>query len=261
MKTLIPSTIQKPKQEWGDVSSLLHGMAITTFDVDPQKLSRLLPQPFKPQCVTLKDGRIRALVSSVTFRNTGFFVRFAPFIKLECHQTNYRAYVQYNGKACAWFFHTTLESFWTFIPKHIWGLPWSRSQNTFHFQWDNASCTSYQWTSHSSIGKETLIARGTRQPQHILDGFESAYECWSLLTHPFDGYLYLRNKNIGHYSVWHQPLRMERAQAEEVSFPLWEELGLIKVGQEPHSILLQEKIHYLIFLPPKRITVDNNSYP
>ena len=87
----------------------------------------------------------------------------------------------------------------------------------------------------------------------ILDGFHDAHTCWSVLTHPFNGYLYLRKKDIGHYSVWHQPLEMKRAIVQEASFPFWEDIGLIQKNQKPHSVLLQEEIHYLIFLPPKRI--------
>ena len=132
MNLPIPTQIDQPLQGWGDVSSHLYGMAITTFDVDPHKLSALLPAQFTPQCVTLSTGEKRALISSVTFQNTQFFVRFAPFLKLQCNQTNYRAYVLYKGRPAAWFFHTTLQSFWTFIPKHLWGLPWSTSKNTFH---------------------------------------------------------------------------------------------------------------------------------
>ena len=100
---------------------------------------------------------------------------------------------------------------------------------------------------------ECLRVKGTGNPQAVLDGFSDIESCWKLLTHPFDGYLHLRNRYVGHYSVWHAPLEMERGIPEEVYFSFWEDLGLVNKGQAPHSILLQQKIHYLIFLPPKRM--------
>ncbi len=246
-----PALYQQPKQGWGDVSSHLHNMAITTFDVDPKKLASLLPPECTPETVVLSDGRERALVSSVSFINRNFFVRFAPFIQLDCHQTNYRAYVRYRGKSVVWFFHTTLESFWTFVPRYVWGLPWLRSSNHSAFVWEEGNCRSYQWQGKSAKGHECLRVKGSGQKTGILDGFSDAESCWELLTHPFDGYLYLRNRHVAHYSVWHAPLEMERGIPEEVRFGIWEDLGLVNAGQEPHSILLQEKIHYLIFLPPR----------
>ena len=153
----------------------------------------------------------------------------------------------------AWFFGTFLESAWTFIPKNIWGLPWYRTRTNLNATWKENSCLSYQWSGQSRGGTEELDVVGTGEPQGILDGFSDEDHCWSILTHPFDGYLYLRNKHVGHYSVWHHPLSMERAQINSARFTFWENLGLIKEKQEPHSVLVQEKIHYLIQLPPKRV--------
>ena len=237
----------------GGVSSILQDMAITTYDVDPDKLQALLPSTHTPQRFHLNNGKERAFISAVTFLNTQFFVRCAPFVRLQCHQTNYRAYVQYKGKSVVWFFGTSLASFWTFIPRHIWGFPWYRSTAQHNAKWKNETCTSYQWTGNSQWGKESLRLEGTDEPQGILDGFSSEEECWSVLTNPFDGYLPLRNRHVGHYSVWHQPLQMKRAKVLEAQFDRFTQLELTQQGQPPHSALVQREIHYLIFLPPKKV--------
>jgi hypothetical protein len=242
-----------PRQGWGDVSSRLRDLAITTYDVDPVVLQSLLPGDFTPEVFTLGDGRSRALVSAVTFLNTDFFVRFAPFVRLRCQQTNYRAYVRYRGHSVAWFFGTTLGSFWNFIPRYIWGLPWHRSRNDLQAEWTDEGCSSYRWQAKSKKGTELLEAVGTGEGQGILDGFSDEKTCWELLTNPADGYLRLRGKRVGHYSVWHPPFRMERARVAKARFTFWENLGLIAQEQEPHSVLLEAAIHYLISLPPKRV--------
>jgi uncharacterized protein YqjF (DUF2071 family) len=245
--------IPKPHFGLGDVSSLLQDMAITTYDVHPEKLQRLLPNGYTPQRFQLDNGKERALVSAVTFLNTKFFVRFAPFIQLECHQTNYRAYVQNNGKAVAWFFGTSLESFWTFVPQKIWGLPWHRSRTQHQTEWKEKKCLSYQWTGESKWGKEHLLLEGSDTPQGILNGFSSAEQCWSVLTHPFDGYFYLRDKHVGHYSVWHLPLQMKRAKVVRAQFDIFTHLGLTEPQQPPHSALIQREIQYFISLPPQKV--------
>src|SRR5690606_4226196 len=116
-----------PRQRWSDVSSLLRDLAITSWDVAPQALARHLPPWLSPD-VFVVDGCERAFVSAVTFTNVDFFVGFAPFLRLRCQQTNYRAYVRRGEERAAWFFATSFASPWVVIPRTLWRLPWARAR-------------------------------------------------------------------------------------------------------------------------------------
>lgn len=68
----VNSALIMPKPSLGDVNSTLFDFAITTFDVDVEKLASFLPPGLEVERFQLKDGRERALISAVTFHNTNF---------------------------------------------------------------------------------------------------------------------------------------------------------------------------------------------
>ena len=88
------SALARPSARITDVSSTLRDFAITTWDVSPDKLQSFLPSGLKPDTFEFAHGQRRAFVSAVTFLNTRFYVHFAPFVRLQCEQTNYRAYIR-----------------------------------------------------------------------------------------------------------------------------------------------------------------------
>jgi len=235
---------------WRDISSLLVDFAITTWDVAPDALGRHLPAGIEPDVFTLDDGRPRAFVSSVTFLNTNFFVRFAPFIRLSAHQTNYRAYVRCGGLRCVWFFGTSLSSVGAVVPRVLWGLPWARSRVTHQTDWQGPTLQRYEWDGRSAHGTEHLQLRGTGEPLARLDGFKDAATTQAVLTHPLVGFLRRRGSTVVTYSVGHAPLEMQLARPEEARFTLWEDRGLVARGQAPHSALIQRQTQYDVHLPP-----------
>ena len=50
----------------------LEDIAIVTYDIDPDALAEMLPEWIVPDVLTLGDGRRRALVSAVSFRDVDF---------------------------------------------------------------------------------------------------------------------------------------------------------------------------------------------
>ncbi|MCB9596331.1 MAG: DUF2071 domain-containing protein [Sandaracinaceae bacterium] len=246
------TALAMPRQGLGDVSSHLASFVITTWDVDPNSLAARLPEGLEPDVFTLDDGRERAFVSAVSFTNTDFFVRFAPFVKLTCLQTNYRAYVRRGDERAAWFFATSLGTPWVFIPRHVWGLPWARTSGRQEASWGEAGLERLEWKAEGALGAEALSLRGTGAPVGRLDGFADAAQTHEVLTAPTVGYLYRRGRTPATYSIWHAPLEMERAEASTARFEHYERLGLVEPGAAPHSVLVQRLTHYLIFLPPKR---------
>lgn len=191
-----PSPLAHPRaparQRLTDVSSELRDFSITTYDVAPEALRRLLPEGFEPEVVTL-GGRPRALVSAVSFVNTRFYVGFAPFIRLTCQQTNYRAYVRREGESAVWFVATSLGSRFVALPRHVWRFPWHRVRGACASEWRGEHLEELRWRGEAPEGEERLVARGTGATLATLPGFEDAAEARRVLTHPLVGYLRRRD--------------------------------------------------------------------
>ena len=235
----------------------LRDFALVTFDVDPDVLARLLPDGygFEPEVVTLADGRPRALVSAVNFRDIDFRFVSARWLRVSFVQTNYRAYVRRNGARAVWFFGTTLASRLAVLPRVAWSMPWHRVDATLEADWVDARCTRYESDSHGKWGSCELSLSGSdaSAASTPLDGFANAHEAALVLTHPLVGYFGHGRRGVGRYEVWHAPLRPSLGSAIRARFSPFEERGLTVPGQAPHSVLLQRSTDFAVLLPPTRL--------
>lgn len=254
MGAAMSTAIEHPRMRWMDVSSQLVDFAMTTYDVETSALAALLPEGFVPELGTVAGGGERGFVSAVTFVNTELYAAFAPFVRLRCHQTNYRAYVRHRGERGVWFFGTHLASPFVLLPRYGWRLPWSRSHVVASATW-NASglCRRYEWRGRGGQGEEILVARGTGRPIGALPSFGDDATNRLVLTHPFRGWLRRRGGSVATYSVWHPPLEMEDCAVEEARFERFERLGLIRPDQPPCSVLAQRLTQYIVRLPPRSL--------
>jgi hypothetical protein len=246
--------MERPRPRLSDVSSELVDFVITTFDVDAEQLARQLPAGIEVERFTLRDGRTRALVSAVSFLNTNFFVRFAPFVKLSCEQTNYRAYVKRGGARAVWFFGTGLASVFVNMPRHLWRLPWHRMHVERRSEWSDGTLRALHWHARAEGAEEKLDLRGPGRPLEQFDGFGSLADTHEVLTHPLEGYLRRRDERVVTYGVWHELLVVQQVEALEARFEKFEALGLVQPGQRPHSVLVQRATHFDVHLPPRPVT-------
>ena len=241
----------RPTFRYTDATTLLLDFAIITYAVDPQKLQELLPESLTPDCFILSDGRKVAFVSAVPFRDVDFHFHFAPFIKVSMGQTNYRAYVKRSdGTRVVYFFGTTLSGFWVRVPRDLWKLPWKTAKMQFDTQWEGDHLVSYRLNTQSKWGPAELVMNGTDQDMGILDGFADEEETAAVLTHPLVGYYHRNDGKIGSYHVWHERLRLKKANVEMASFPVFERLGLIDAHTKIHSALVMPQTEFVVCLPP-----------
>lgn len=245
--------MQRPPPRLTDVSSDLIDFVITTFDVDAEVISRFLPHGFTAERFTLQDGRSRAFVSAVSFLNTNFFVRFAPFVRLSCGQTNYRAYIKRGDARAVWFFGTGLASVFVNMPRHLWRLPWHHMHVERKSEWNGDQLRELHWHARAEGAEEELDLRGTGRPLAQLSGFDSLAHTHEVLTHPLTGYLRRRDERVVTYGVWHDLLVMEQAEGH-ARFEKFERLGLVQPGQVPHSVLVQRSTHFDVHLPPRGVS-------
>lgn len=248
-----PEDLARPPHRGRDVITTLADFALVTYAVEPRALAALLPEGVVPEVFPLADGRERALVSAVPFRDLDFRFSFAPWLTFQFGQTNYRAYVTHRGQRAVWFFGTSLATRYVAIPRYLWKLPWHRAQMQFETAWDGERCTRYQLSTQGAWGAAELVLQGTDTPQGTLDGFADEESTTVILTHPLRGLFRQRDGKLGSYSVWHDRLRLQRGEATRARFSVFEDLALITRDQVPHSVLLQRETEFLVFLPPKTL--------
>jgi uncharacterized protein YqjF (DUF2071 family) len=252
---LTPSPfVPRPPSGWLDVTTDLLDFALVTYAVEPEALARHLAPGFEPETFTLGDGRRVAFVSAVPFRDKNFRFGVAPFFHFDMGQTNYRAYVRYQGARAVWFFGTSLDSPWVWIPRRVWRLPWHPARMRFQTRWSGERCEQYLLSTEGAWGQAELELTGSETPMGCLDGFRDEEECAVVLTHPLQGFYFRRDGRLGTYSVWHERLRLQRATASKARFQVFESLGLTTPDRAPHSVLVQRSTEFIVFLPPKRAT-------
>lgn len=234
-----------------DATTTLENVAIVTFDVDPGALASLLPRGLEPETRRLADGRERAFLSAVAFRDIDFRFAGAPWMPRSFDQTNYRAYVRAAGRSAVWFFGTTLDSRWVAVPRTLWRMPWHPGRTTLRATWTETGCTSWAMTCDGPWGQADVDLTGTGEPATVLDGFATADEAARVLTHPLRGYFRRLDGRIGRYDVWHERMRPELGTSRRARFAVFERLGLVAPDAAPHSVLLQRSIEFDVLLPPR----------
>lgn len=239
----------------GPIAALttLEDIAIVTYDIDPDALATLLPAWLEPDVLTLADGRRRALVSAVSFRDVDFRFRLVPFVRLGMLQTNFRAYVRAGEERAVWFLGSTLTSRSVAVPRRLWAMPWYRVDATLRATWDGEACRGWRSTATGSWGGMDVELTGTTEPMGILDGMADEAETARLLTHPLAGYYRRLDGQVAGYRVWHAPMHPTRGAMVHARYDVLESSALIAPAQTPHSVLLERRSDFIVYLPPRRL--------
>lgn len=235
-----------------DVRTTLEHFAIVTFLADPTALRPQIHERFELDTVEV-DGQQRALVSVVPFLDRDFrFARY-PWLRWSFGQTNYRVYVtdKQSGEHVAWFFGTILDSATVALPQLRWKLPWHRGRIRFDCRYDPSvnRYTRYRMSTSSKWAPADLQLADTGQPVECLEGFPDLESGLVLLTHPMKGFFYRRDGQLGTYSIWHGRMQPTVGRVLKADFPLFNRLGISY--DSVHSILIQPKIDFTVYLPPR----------
>lgn len=252
-----PEMLRRPDTGGIDVVSTLEHFSIITYSLEPERLQAHLAPRFEPVCARLSDGTVRALMSVVPFRNTNFHSPRFPLLRASFGQTNYRAYVldRETGKQAAWFFGTTLDSASVAIPRYLWKLPWHPGRMRFSCEWAGGRYTCYAMQTKSAWASVELELEDTGAQVAELDGFPDLETGRVLLTHPLVGFYFRRDGAPGSYPVWHDRLMLTVGQCRRARFDLLDRLDLVCFAAQgqPHSVLIQPKTEFTIYLPPRKL--------
>lgn len=223
----------------------MRDFALISYRVEPERLARALPEGFEVE----RFGDF-GLVSAVPFVDTRFHFRWMPFVKIDCGQVNYRAYVRYRGEPGVWFFGTSLDTWLVAWPRVRWQMPWFRDRIRIGSQWDGDALRSWSFTAEGDWGTAACsLAKGVAFEQ--LDGFRDRDEVLERLCHPVRGWFERRHdRRVASYTVWHDVLDPFACEVETARFVVFERLDLVSRGTVPHSALVQRAIHFDVHTPP-----------
>ena len=253
MTSTVEAVLATPRQRsrFTDAVTTLRNFALVTFDVDPTSLAAVLPGGLAPEVRGLDDGRSRAFVSAVSFRDIDFRFRGFELVKASFDQTNYRAYVLGpDGRRSVFFFETTLDSRLAVVPRRLWGMPWYGGHTRIESTWDGPRCRAYRHTCAGARNGADVELVGTDEALGRLDGFSDAADAAVVLTHPLDGWYRRPQGGLGQYSVWHARLRPTLGRAVRARYAVFERLGLVEPDAAPHSVMLQPEVEFDVHLPP-----------
>ncbi len=249
----------EPVGRW-DVRSRLAHFALVNYALPKERLAPHIPQDRFEIAGFEIGGRRQAMMSAVPFLDLDFhFPRLAPFAKFRFAQTNYRVYVndRRTGEPAVWFYGTTHASRTVANPRLVWRLPWHSARYRVNCKHNAAAgrYDSFHITADSPWAPAEIELEDTGTPVALCEGFHSPEEVALVLTHPVDGYFRREDGQFGHYSVWHEQMRLTVARPQRLWFGLFERLNLLSRDEmsRPHSVFLCPEVEFLIHLPPRRL--------
>jgi uncharacterized protein YqjF (DUF2071 family) len=251
------SILTRPTVSRWDVITTLRHFAIITYAVDPELIRPHVHPRFDLQTFPGPHGSARAWVSAVPFEDQDFCFIGAQRFKFCFGQTNYRTYVvdRESGLRLVWFFGTSLDSWSVLIPRHLWKLPWHRGRISFDCALDaeGKHYERYRLTTLSEWAAVELELEDLGLPVSALPGCDDLEAGLVILTHPLYGVFYRRDGSLGSYSIWHDRLRLSTGKCRQARFALFDRLGVVPFAAqlEPHSVLLQPRTEFTIYLPPR----------
>ena len=250
--------LTRPPLRRRDVEATLEHFAIVSYAVPAERVRPLVHPAFELDCFAGPLGQPLVWVSMVPFEDQDFRFVGARGLRFRFGQTNYRTYVidPASGSRAVWFFGTTLDSWTVSIPRYLWQLPWHRGRIRFDCNYDAVAAryTKYRMQTRSSWGPVELELEDTGAKVAALRGFADLEEGLVALTHPLIGVYYRRDGRLGTYSIWHDRLHCTSGRVLSARIGLFDRLGLVPYSEqcEPHSVLIQRRTEFTIYLPPGR---------
>ena len=242
-----------------DVEATLEHFAIITYAVPVARVQPHIHPRYELDSYPGLDGEPLVWVSVVPFEDQDFHFVRAPGLRFRFGQTNYRTYVRdrANGERAVWFFGASLDSWSVLIPRHLWQLPWHHGRIRFDCAYDHAAgrYSRYRMMTTSDWAPVGLELTDTGLLVAALDGFAEAEAALVALTHPLTGVFYRRDGALGSYRIWHDRLACTAGRVVTARFGLLDRLGLVPyaVQAAPHSVLIQRRTAFTIYLPPQRL--------
>ncbi len=147
------------------------------------------------------------------------------------------------------------------VPRNLWRLPWYAARSTFDTRYNVAEhrYDHYHLHTDSDWGDAEVTLADTGKPVGLLPGFSDLALQRLILTHPVAGYFSMTNQKLGTYRIWHDQMELTVGSVVNARFGLLERLQILTTDEmlQPHSVLVQPAIPFLIGVPPREVRVQS----
>jgi Uncharacterized conserved protein (COG2071) len=256
--TFTQELLTRPPVCGRDVVATLEHFAIVSYAVPVNRVRPHVHEAFDLDCFPGAGGTPLVWVSMVPFEDQDFRFVALPWLRFRFGQTNYRTYVidRSTGQRAVCFFGTTLDSWTVVVPRYAWKLPWHRGHIRFNCDYDREAgrYARYQMTTRSDWAPVELELEDSGKPATALGDLSDLEAGLVALTHPLTGVYFRRDGPLGTYSIWHDRLHCTSGRVRAARVGLFDRLGLVPYAEQlqPHSVLLQHRTEFTIYLPPGR---------
>jgi uncharacterized protein YqjF (DUF2071 family) len=233
------------------------------YAVPPERIQRYLPPGFEVRRLADEQGREWGFVSIVLFENHR--VRVPPMgglprPRMTFLQSNYRAYVSYQGQPCVWFFSIQVGTLMAGFDRMFFGVPTDWARLNLVSDWDAATGTyrSYRFTSDSLGRRLTLAIDGSDGSLEPGSCFTRAAQMVDFFCQPLVGYY--REPDSGWISrmiVEHEPLQPRPGRLVEARSDILASFGLVYPDEltRAHSVLLHPRARFKGYLPDRGVVL------
>ncbi len=238
---------------WTSLEMVLYDMLYISYLVPAARVRPLVPSSLS--LVTVAEGQ--AFVSLLLFQVLEAKAARLPSPRLSYHQINLYTFVRdpKTGDKALFFLRKGMT-----LPTAVRGarflkMPADLISCSLEPQRDERMRYSHyaargEWQGLFHMEADEVAPR-LEEP---LPPFASAQEAVIFLTDALVG-LYAQGDTIYRLEAWHPRFQPRVAQVQEIHFPLLPALGLVDevALQQPHSVFLAPRGHFLVHLPPRRV--------
>ncbi len=192
------------------------------------------------------DAGEQAFVALVCYRAIGFRPAFIPsdHVGLAVQGINYRAYVRDAAGPAVYFFAVTTHQYLPWIGSRLLGAPTHHAPATFGDEWDHGRLQ----LASSYPRKVMLDAQECGDTPLKYAPFASQAAMLHSLTDPLCGYLQ-HGKQMYRFDVAHPSLHsFVTGEMRAVRVELFENLGILRGGERPHSLISARNIPFRLGL-------------
>jgi hypothetical protein len=227
--------------------TLLEDLAVVTWAVPVEALARRLPGQVEARTFSLPGGKQVGLASLVAYRYRDFRFRGLPVARVAARQVHVRAHVRLRGEDGVWFFSTSLDHPFVFLPKGLWAMPWQRDRIVAAAEWEGGHLVA-----------EEVVVEGPRAVHLRLGGRPEGpglpADLVQEVVHPSVGWWRrTRGPRLGCLRVGHTRAEPGPVGVQAASCALLEDLELVEPGDAPVSALAARTAAIEVHTPPRRV--------
>ena len=231
------------------VSMTLGNVLYVSYAVPGKYLRTVLPEFIR--LATLDEDI--AFLSVVVLQCNKVRLRSVPFIRFTYNQLNLRTYIidPITGAHGVYFLQSGVTSRFISVATRTIGIPWQRINLDVQVRPGGNNLRSYNAVGYWQ-GSCTITAVEMDTSPRELALFPDMKSAVDYLVRPLIGF-YRDRDHVGRFTIWHQDIKPQVWQLQQIDIPVLSKSGIIEDVAEPHSVFFLEHADFSICMPPSFI--------